>query len=105
MSSAEFVGGSGKSFYVGHFEDPTVEELWGRVRGDPAAGVGGVSAALPTDESHYFEWTQRVLGENGEKASPAMKKVLKEQVRPSRCLPRSPTPRPRVSSPPPLHPR
>lgn len=34
---------------------------------------------LPNDESHYFDWTQKVLGANGEKASAAMKKVLKEQ--------------------------
>ncbi|KAL1528301.1 hypothetical protein AB1Y20_009657 [Prymnesium parvum] len=46
----------------------------------PAAvsAASGVNA-LPTDESHYFEWTQRLLGANGEKATPAMKKILKEQ--------------------------
>ncbi len=31
------------------------------------------------DESHYFEWTQKVLGPKGERASPAMKKVLQEE--------------------------
>mmetsp|Transcript_3603 Transcript_3603/g.9318 ORF Transcript_3603/g.9318 Transcript_3603/m.9318 type:complete len:90 (+) Transcript_3603:2-271(+) len=38
-------------------------------------------APLPSgeDESQkVHEWTQKVLGANGEKASPAMRKVLKE---------------------------
>lgn len=45
----------------------------------PSASTSAI-AALPSDESHYFEWTQRLLGANGEKATPAMKKILKEQA-------------------------
>jgi len=45
----------------------------------PAPSKSSKAAAAADDETHYFEWTQKVLGVNGEKASPAMKKTLKEK--------------------------